>query len=403
MMFRTILTASLLFAATPVAAEGDGAAREIVVTGISEKDSAAALAACIARGCPPAEEMRAALAHAENQFVGGRYEAARITVLQSIDRNRKYASTMPVEVSDLYRASGRIAAHVGDGRQYQRAILDMRDILRKNLPDNDLRALAAQIEVGESRAKLGHPEEALRIYADVENKAKMAGQPRVAAFARYHRLTLDYSIGRFEQDRARRNRVRAEFVDMAANPGTGAADFGLIAEVMLAQIDRHNGDPKASERLIARFLAEGGAKAPVLLSAEPIKIPQNTRVDGTGVAALRSAQGNDYRWVDFGFWINGDGRVTDVEILRAQGATGWTTPVVNSIKSRIYAPLSADSGDVAPAAYRVERYSYSAWIDESTTGTRIATRGSQPRIERIDLTGDTPAGPGADAPAPTKG
>ena len=145
--------------------------REIVVTGRSLKDTADALAACLARGCPPDEDVAATLAHAENQFIGGEYDGARTTLLKSLGRNRKHGQAYPVPVSDLLRANSRVALHLGEGKNFQLSVLDMRDTLKKGVGDDDPRTLVAQIEVGDSRAKLGHPEEAERIYKEVEARA----------------------------------------------------------------------------------------------------------------------------------------------------------------------------------------------------------------------------------------
>jgi hypothetical protein len=48
--------------------------RDVVVTGVRLKDTEAALKACIARKCPPKEDIDATMAHAENEFVAGDYQ-----------------------------------------------------------------------------------------------------------------------------------------------------------------------------------------------------------------------------------------------------------------------------------------------------------------------------------------
>jgi hypothetical protein len=68
---HAIVAVSLVFLglAAPLVAAEDSDKREIVVTGKSLKDTEADLKNCIARACLPDEEIRAALAHAENQFI----------------------------------------------------------------------------------------------------------------------------------------------------------------------------------------------------------------------------------------------------------------------------------------------------------------------------------------------
>lgn len=170
---QTILLAALLAATSalpvPTVAQETSDNREIVVTGRSLKETADALAACLARNCPPDEDVAATLAHAENQFIGGDYDNARTTLLRSVGRNRKHGQAYPVPVSDLFRANSRIAQHMGEAKNFQLSVLDMRDTLKKGVGADDPRTLVAQIEVGDSRAKLGQPDDAERIYRDVEN------------------------------------------------------------------------------------------------------------------------------------------------------------------------------------------------------------------------------------------
>jgi hypothetical protein len=151
--------AATLTVAPAIAADSDG---PIIVTAQPLAETAAALAACLERSCPPDQDIAATLAHAENQFVAGGYKAARTTLLKSIDRNRAHGGAFPVPVSDLYRANGRVAEHVGEARSFQSSVLEMRDTLREGLGRDDPRVLGAQIEVGDSRAKLGFPDEAAR-------------------------------------------------------------------------------------------------------------------------------------------------------------------------------------------------------------------------------------------------
>lgn len=397
----TCFSAMLLSGSAAVAAvAAESSNREIVVIGQSLKDTEKALADCIARSCPPDEEIRAALAHAENQFVTGEYRDAKSTLNKTASRNRKYGEKYPIEVSDLFRASSRIAEHLGEGKQFQLSVLDMRDTLKSALPADDARVMVAQIEVGDSRAKLGYPDEALRIYKDVEEKANNAKFPRVAAFARLRGLLLNYGRGEKGQYAAMTQKAREGLAEMARNPVAGAEDMSLVAEVALARIERKEGKGESTEAIIRRFAQSGGTDRPILLSAESIKLPENPRMDtdksvGGNVLAYTAANFED-RWLDVGFWVNANGLVSDVEILRSEGNIDWAKLIADSIKSRIYAPLKASEKDSSPAFYMVERYTYTARYMDETTGTRIARRSPQPRIERIDITPenyDKPARP----------
>lgn len=402
MLSRSKIGLCMILLASAANAAPESANREIVVIGQSLKDTEKALADCIARGCPPDEEIRAALAHAENQFVTGEYRDAKSTLNKTASRNRKYGDKYPIEVSDLFRASSRIAEHLGEGKQFQLSVLDMRDTLKEALPAEDARVMVAQIEVGDSRAKLGYPDEALRIYKDVEEKAAKANLPRVSAFARLRGLLLNYSRGEEGQFAAIKQKARDGLSEMVQRPTPGAEDMALVAEVALARIERKEGKGQSTEAIIRRFAEKGGADRPILLSAEPIKLPDNPRMNadksvGGNVLAFTAANFED-RWIDVGFWVNANGLVSDVEVLRSEGGIDWAKLVSESIKSRIYAPLKKTDEDANPAYYMVERYTYTARYMDETTGTRIARRSPQPRIERIDITPEN-----YDKPAQPKG
>jgi hypothetical protein len=388
--FRSILligmgTAALV--ASPVSGE------DIVVTGRPLSETKAALEDCIKRKCPPDEDVKVTLAHAENQFVDGDYQGSRSTLRDSLGRNRKHGEDYPVPVSDLLRANGRIAEHVGEARDFQLSMLDMRDTLKKGFGADDFRTMVAQIEVGDSRAKLGFPDEAERIYRDVEDRALKLGQNRVASFARL-RLALIANT-RFDatptgDNRKTLDRRLAVLIDQ---PLPGSQDFVLAAEVLRTRIDRKGGSSSSTDALVKRFAERGGVATPVLLYAEPIKLGtadrgKPARTDATDASPWTRWSTNSYgNWADVGFWIGADGRVSEVEVLRSDGTTDWLKPVLGSINRRIYAPLKKDA-DSAPGFYMIERYTLTARFSEGETGTRLRTREAQPRIERLDLTPD---------------
>lgn len=365
--------------------------RDIVVTGRSLKDTAAALAACLARNCPPDEDVAASLAHAENQFIEGEYGGARSTLLRSISRNRKHGQVYPVPVSDLFRANSRIAEHSGEAKNFQLSVLDMRDTLKKGVGENDPRTLVAQIEVGDSRAKLGHPDDAERIYKDVEERAIALNQPRVAMFARLRGAILKYTIADAANRGPEKSEGRVALKDIIDNPLPGATEFSLAARVMLARADRKSGNTETTADIVREFAAAGGASRPVLLFSEPIE-----RIDLTSNAGDGQAPGNTLQrltaletsdqWVDIGFWVNPDGRVSDVEVLRGKGNRTWLKPVFVHLNGRVYAPLKKDGNDGTPGFYMIERYTLTARFTNDTTGSRIRRREATPRIERLDIT-----------------
>lgn len=395
--FRLLAGAALALAfAMPAAAQ------DIVVQGRPLSDTAAALENCIKRKCPPNEDIAATLAHAENLFVNGDYKTAQRTLHASLGRNRKHGKEFPVEVSDLLRANGRVAEHMGEGREYQLSTLGMRDTLRDKFGNEDFRTLVADVEVGDSRAKLGFPEEAERIYRDVEKRALGAKQYRVASFARLRLALIARTRFDAEPTPANRKELDKRLALLTDNPLPGGEEFVLAAKVLRARVDRKQGAAASTDELVKEFAQRGGASRPVLLYSEPISridTSERTQADGANdrPAWTRLSTNRYGQWVDVGFWIGADGKVSDVEILRSSGDNGWAKPVLSNISRRVYAPLKT-GGDSTPGFYMIERYTLTARVsDGPETGTHLRTREAKPRIERLDLTEENYEAPKAPA------
>lgn len=384
------LTAILLLAGVslPAAAQSDSK-REIVVTARSLKDTEADLKACIARKCPPDQDIKATLAHAENQFVEGDYRDARATLANALGRNRKHKEQFPIEVSDLLRANGNVAAHLGESNIYRLSVLDMRDTLKGALKPNDFRVFGAEIEVADSRLKLGYLEEASDKYLEIERRALAAGLPQVAAMARLRDLSLRVQRAETEKTAYRRKDATDAIDLFLKEPTGGAEEFKIVAEVLKSRMDRNGGNNETTDKLIARYAAMGGTERPVLLHSKPIEMneAQAARAMAGGSDLNRiGTQVVEKRWVDIGFWIGADGKVDEPEILRNEGGTDWTDVVLKAIKTRIYAPLKAASDGATPGIYAIERYSLTAQYENDVTGTRIRQRSPIAKIERTDLT-----------------
>ena len=382
--------------------------KEIVVTGASLSDTERTLKNCMVNKCEPDADVRAAIAHAENQFVAGEYRDAKTTLKKAIGRNGKYRNQFPVELSYLYRASSRVAEHLGETDEYRLRLLDMRDTLRSNYPADDAKVLSAQLEIADSRVKLGYPDNALAIYADVEKAALAVGQNQIATLAKLRAYLLIYAKGSNEAYAPEMKRARAGLAEMVERPLPGSEDFSLVAEVALARIDRKEGQSNSTDAIMRRLVARG-VDRPILLSAEPIDPPKSaygertntgqsaplnvgeSRFEGASMPAPQNVLSQiprnfEDRWVDIGFWVAADGRVVDVEVLRTEGSGDWTKLVTRSIQSRQYAPIRDKDGATHPGFYMVERYTYTARYMEDITGSRIPRRSTQARIERIDLT-----------------
>jgi hypothetical protein len=158
----------------------------------------------------------------------------------------------------------------------------------------------------------------------------------------------------------------------------------LTALLLLDRLDRKEGKDGISETLIAE-LRGAGLRKPVLLFAPPIKLESA----GPSSKAVGSMSGGNLErlWVDVGFWVTPQGRVSELEILRSSGPTHWAEPVIKSIAGRLYSP-AADG--VMDGTYRIERYTYTAFL-QAATGTRLRQRSSNARVEYLDLTAEPEA------------
>ena len=385
-----IFALGLMLSGSSVAIAQDDDKREIVVTARSLKDTESDLKACLARGCPPDQDIKATIAHAENQFVEGDYRDARETIVRSLGRNRKHKGKFPIEVSDLLRANGNVAAHLGESNAYRISVLDMRDTLKSALKPDDYRVFGAEIEVADSRMKLGYLDEASEKYLQIERQALAKKLPQVAAIARLRDLSLRVQRAESEKTAFRRKEATEAIDAFLLQPTAGAEQFKIVAEVMKSRMDRTAGSTATTDALIARYAALGGTDRPVLLHAKAIEMneAQAARAAAGGSDLnRRGLQVVDKRWVDIGFWISADGKVDEPEIIRQQGNTDWTDVVIKSIKTRVYAPLKAEKDGTSPGIYAVERYTLTAQYEDDVTGTRIRQRSPVAKIERIDLTG----------------
>lgn len=382
---RHFLLAGLLLTATPLLAQRaapssqpQGATtKEIIVTGRRLTDTERALAECLARKCPPDQDIDATLAHVENLFVAGQYQQARMTSKASLHRNRKHAARYPVPVSDLERSNGRVSAHLGEKFDYQYSTWGIRRALKKGLPETDPRLVGANIEIAQMLAATGRTEAAAEKYAEASRDAARIDRPDLVAAAdlrlAYLRLLLGDDYG-----------GRKSLEKIAAQNDPRARGARLAALLLLSQDDRKKGKPDRTDELLAEF-RKARLKQPVLLFAPDYTLHVNeAATDDFFRSGLRGLPLDTYekKWIDVGFWVRPDGRVEDVQVLRASGKQDWAEPLLKSVAGRIYSPVSEND---AEGAFRIERYSYTSFWDR-ITGSRIRQRGVKARVEFLDLT-----------------
>ena len=379
MMFAAIALA-LAVTSAPILAKPGAATVEgqtIVVTATPLRDTQRRLADCLARRCPPAEDIEASAAHAENLFVAGRYDDANTVLQKSIGRNHRHARDLPVPVAGLFRAHSRVAAHLGEGNQYRSSSYEIVRSLRAGLPANDARVVAARFEVAAMQLSLGKYNLAAESYRDIEKQATAIGRGDFARLARMRHAYLAYLQGDHMGARATLNA-------MARDSSAEASVSRIGSLVILSRLDRVEGRKGDTDALIAE-LKQAKLDKPVLLYSPPLKLkrsPGQEAGEAGNALRLMATDNFDRTWIDVGYWVEGDGRVRDVELLRSAGSTAWAKPLLASIKQRIYAPLADPGG-----SYRVERFSYtSLW--EQRLGTRLRQRSASARVESLDLSAD---------------
>jgi hypothetical protein len=390
---------SIAFAATaalqtPPASAPPNAPGTIIVTGRRVPDYRAALAACLARHCPPNEDIDATTALAESLYIAGQYHEARTALRQSLSRNRREARNYPEPVSDLYRANARVARVLGLDRDAEVSTREILSALQAGIPVEDHRHFTARFEIVQQMTAFGQYEQAERGLRDIAMRAGVAGRDDVVAMAELRLLWLDQLQG------PRGGPPSSRLLAMARSPDPRRA---IGARMLLVRIYSERGDTAAADRLIAE-LGRSSLRRQLLFNP-PYELGQHQDVEGrrdriqaieqgslfTSNMADRMVDVFEDRWIDVGFWIRPDGRVEELEIVRRRNGIDWAEPLLQSIRGRRYAPSDGNS------SYRLERYTYTSGFDDQGTSTRTATRSPRARVEYFDLSGLSP--PPSEQPA----
>ncbi|MFD1952100.1 hypothetical protein ACFSGX_15105 [Sphingomonas arantia] len=375
-MTAFVLLAALLAPPAPSPA-APAQTQTIVVTGRPLADATRALAECIARKCPPNEDIDRTLAVVETQFLAGHYAAARSVLNRAISRNARFAKDYPRPVADLYRVTGRVAIHLGEGEAYRRAVYGIGRSIRAGLPDDSVESLSADIETGEMNSGLGQYDRAQAVYGDVVKRARKANRPDIATMVQLRQAILRDSIG-FTSDARRDLTAVVDATDPARRP------FAMAARILLARLDRRAGRTDSTDAVIAAF-ARNPTPMPILIHDAPVGVGL-----GSGAVNWIATRSFDDAWGDFGFWIRPDGTVADIELLRhSENDPAWARPVLVSLAARRYTPFAAPD-DNPGGAYHVERYTLTSLM-MSDSRSRIRRHGPTARYERLDLAAEPPA------------
>ncbi|HYI49314.1 MAG TPA: hypothetical protein VEX35_12705 [Allosphingosinicella sp.] len=374
---------------------GGDASQNITVTGVPLPDLRARLAACLARNCPPDEDIDATMALAEALFVAGDYRDARTALRGSLGRNRDEAARYPEPVSDLYRANARVARHLGMDDDAHHSTRQILRALQAGLAVEDHRHFTARLEIAQSMFAFGQYDLAIRGLRDLVERARAAGRDDVVAMAELRLLWVSYV-------QTPHGGARDRLVEMSRSPDPYRSHG---AKRLLIRIYSEYGDTQRADALIAELGRHSQRRQ--LLYSPPYEL---TERDNSGRSADRQEQAlqgggsllianisdrvvanfEDVH-IDVGFWVRADGRVEDVEIVRRSSGASWAPPLLQSISGRRYAPADR-------ATYRLERYTLTSGIERRVTGTHIPYRTARARVEYYDL-GETVA----PTPAPADG
>jgi hypothetical protein len=364
--------------------------RPIVVTGIRIQDYRDRLAACLARHCPVNEDVDATLALAEAFFLNGDYSDGRHAVGASIGRNRDQAAAFPEPVSDLFRAYTRLSRHLGYDDQAARSANDILRALQAGLPQEDYRHFTARLEIADLQMAMGNAVRARRELAELARAARAANREDVVAMAELRTIWFDYIVYAHGD-----TKTRLIELSRATDPAQRFRTAG--AKILLARILRSEGDAARADALLAEVGHGNGAQAQRRLISSPryeLQISERTPLGevaaNPGISEMvllnnvnnRRLDNFEGKWIDVGFWVMPDGRVSELEVVRTGGEAQWAPPLLDSIRGRVYSTA-------AEPTYRLERYTYTSGY-EIATGTRMMRHSPRARAEYLDLTANAP-------------
>lgn len=352
-------------AAAPPSPAGD-----IIVVGRRAEQE---LARCLARNCPPAEEVDASLEASVEQFADGRYTDARRTLQNAIRRNRGHAAELPGPVSSLYATLATVAEHEGDARLWKSAARENVLVLRRHLGETNLATLREELSFADSLVGLGAPGAAGTAYRTIQERAVESGHSGIAAGAAFRRAWLALLRDRFKEA----ERLADDAVGLAGADSRGLAD---LREILRTRIAIRKGDDGAVEALATR-LRQSADVQPQLLFAPPVA-NINPPAPPFNIE-LNPWHDSRIRFADVGYWIRANGQTAEVEVLRTSGLDQWEPGILRQVKERRYVPLDVEPGH--PGIYRIDRFTVRGTMDVPT-GTRLRQRMGDLTVHVVDLT-----------------
>ncbi|MEG8041273.1 hypothetical protein QP166_18745 [Sphingomonas sp. LR60] len=362
------MTGLLLLLLAQVAAAPNPQTNDVIVVGRrAEKE----LAACLARQCPPAQEVEASLQASVEQFADGRYPDARRTLQRAIDRNKRYAATLPGPVSSLYATLATVAEHEGDAQLWRTASRNNLLTLREQLGETNVATMREELQFADDMVSQGSWRLGDDTYAKIQRRAVAGGRNDIAAAAAFRRAWLALALTRTHDA----ERFADEAVTLA---GPGDATMAQLREIVRTRIAIRKGDDGAVDALAARIRQANDGR-PTLLYAPPVEdINPPPQLVDNGMQRDRGI-----RFADVGYWIRPDGTVVDAELLRTNGLGQWSPVILKHVRARRYVPLRLTEGQ--PGLYRIDRFTVRG-TQSTPTGTRLSQRMGPLSVHIIDLT-----------------
>lgn len=346
----------------------------IVVIGRAPRNTAAELADCIKRHCPPKQDIALSVAQAQAQFVAGDYLDSRRTLLAARRRNKRYARELPLDVAGLHRATVKMAGLNGLRDEARIGVFDIVDTLKKGLAKNDEQILLARLEVGTAFARSGRFKAALDQCLSVARTARKARLSTVEGLALFQRAALLVTAASVAS--AYKGEARRAVTEVTARDEPAWLPFRNALRVAPALLVSREDRPSALDAAIRS------------MEPQPGDVPQLLYAPAIDLGDTASLAGEKTEWMDLDFQIAPDGTVHDVELLRSSDRlrASWVTAAKNALAQRRYAPMAQHDGRAG--LHRTERVSFVSDLMVDY-GSKQTTRAPDRRAEAQDLNGKT--------------
>ncbi len=354
----------------PIPAETESV---VVVTGDNLEKTRRALDDCLARHCPPKEDITKSLAYAEMQFLNGDYPASYRTLLSARGRNARYDATWPREVADLHRATGRLAALNGVAINPRVNAADAVYALRAGLPANDPAIFEQRLAVGDELAREGRIEGALQHYDWVAREAQKAGQINLVGMSYVRTAVLLSALGSLYPEY--RTRAREAVARILDRPEPEMLPYRNAARAIRIQLTDNGDQAAVAEKVIAE-MEPGDTGRQTLVYAPAF------RMEDFHFGAANGQEAAAY--VDISFRVTADGHVTDIEPQQMSDIVSrqWVDVLTKALAERRYTPRLGTAG--AEQGLRLERFSFVS-PKVTTIRSRLPQRVPGRVINSVDL------------------